>query len=188
MSFDEAWVAVCDHDPIGHQLKTVIPDRWVRFYSLPEGKRYAESADEHETVRRRADALITHTCGQNTELMLVTAIGDWGTDVPELDEDARAVHADAERWRVVEQPDPDGSVWSQHLWASWQPYQSRSLDDLVDRTADERLVEVLLVAPQAKVILHPYDGGMDVFTASALERDALRATFVDWASPLASGL
>ena len=38
---------------VGWVLRGVVPERWVRFHSLPESKRYAESEDEEAEVLRR---------------------------------------------------------------------------------------------------------------------------------------
>jgi hypothetical protein len=39
--------------PRGHLLRRALSERWVRFHSLPDSKRYAESADEYAELQRR---------------------------------------------------------------------------------------------------------------------------------------
>lgn len=42
-----------DCPPLAHELKSSYEDRWVRFHSLPESKRYAETEDEYEVLLGR---------------------------------------------------------------------------------------------------------------------------------------
>ncbi|WP_456695409.1 DUF3885 domain-containing protein [Aeromicrobium sp. P5_D10] len=35
--------------PVGHELPNNVPDRWVRFHSLPHSKRYAATPSEYAT-------------------------------------------------------------------------------------------------------------------------------------------
>ena len=39
--------------PVAHLLRDRFGDRWVRFHSLEESKRYPETEDEMATVRRK---------------------------------------------------------------------------------------------------------------------------------------
>ncbi len=53
---DEAWAAVSD----GLATKWALrgnPNRWVRFHSLPEGKRHADAEAEYVELLRRADEI-----------------------------------------------------------------------------------------------------------------------------------
>ena len=44
--------------PVGHLLRDQHRDRWVRFHSLPESKRYPDSEDEYATVLARHHAVL----------------------------------------------------------------------------------------------------------------------------------
>lgn len=45
-------------EPLGYLLPVSNHDRWVRFHSLPEFKRYAETPAEYEEVVRRHRAVL----------------------------------------------------------------------------------------------------------------------------------
>ena len=49
--------------PINHELKWIYPDRWFRIHSLPDSKRYAESADEYKIILERQNQLINDLIG-----------------------------------------------------------------------------------------------------------------------------
>jgi hypothetical protein len=36
--------------PVGHLLRDLHRDRWVRFHSLPDSKRYPDSLEEYATI------------------------------------------------------------------------------------------------------------------------------------------
>ncbi len=44
--------------PVAHTLRTRYADRWVRFHSLPDSKRYPESGDEYALVLDRYNTIL----------------------------------------------------------------------------------------------------------------------------------
>ena len=67
----EAWPGC---PPIGHLLRQRVPDRWVRFHSLPLGKRYPVSAGEYHEVLMRYNTVLAAVLEENdcTAIYLVT--------------------------------------------------------------------------------------------------------------------
>ena len=60
--------------PVAHTFRGVFADRWVRFHSLPESKRYPESEDEYAIVLHRYNTVLDELfAGQ--EVFVVTS--DW---------------------------------------------------------------------------------------------------------------
>ena len=45
------------HSPVGYKLRHGGAANWVRFHSLPNGKRYADSDDERRTILQRQNLL-----------------------------------------------------------------------------------------------------------------------------------
>ena len=67
-----------DCRPIGHELRSCLHDRWVRFHSLPGSKRYAGSKKEYAEILGRhltvlAELLARDGTGAERELLVVTA-------------------------------------------------------------------------------------------------------------------
>lgn len=52
-SLTALWRARWGGAPIGCALSARHPDRWVRFHSLPDSKRYAETEQEYEVILDR---------------------------------------------------------------------------------------------------------------------------------------
>lgn len=184
--FDKAWASVCDCPPIAHELKHQIPERWVRFYGLPEGKRYADSPDEGAERVARAESLFAEMLADGTDVFLATGYFAPLDAQPRLTDDQRLLHTSAQRWRVETLPDEED--WPLHLWISEERLEPQLLRDVISMTAEVRVIGALLFHPTLRIAMHPYDGGIDVFLPSTTARDALGAKFTDWRSPLPSGL
>jgi hypothetical protein len=168
-------------------MKAELADRWVRFHSLPNGKRYPDTTEEHEEMRRRADTLLAEACADSSEVMFVT--GRYG---PTGEEPARSaaqlqVQPDAEYWREVREAGTDDDDWPSHQWASFGDYASHRFDETVDLISAEQLDHTFVVATARSVIVHFYDGGVDVILPTADERAQWSERHQQWTSPHPSG-
>jgi hypothetical protein len=54
--------------------------------------------------------------------------------------------------------------------------------------ADNLLANIMIVASDGNWLLHPYDGGMDVWVESRERQEKLQALFPAWLSPRPDGL
>ena len=77
------------------------------------------------------------------------------------------------------------SYW--HVFASERKWQLGALDPIVRLIADDGLANVMVVSPDCRWLLHPYDGGMDVIAESAA-RDRLKMRHEEWLSARTDGL
>lgn len=172
--------------PVGYRLREAFPRRWVRFHSLPDGKRYAETDDEELEVLHRHNAVASALLGDD-EPIVVLATGYSDTEVPVAPADPPAVLAALELvhldTRAVEDP---GLYW--HFWAAPTRWRPGRFDDLLTRIARDEIQNVLLINPDRRCVYHPYDGGADVLAADMFMCDSLRRDFRPWLSKLPSGL
>lgn len=167
-------------------LGVYAPDRWVRFASLPEGRRFPETPDDYDELLYRADALVGHLCQPGDDLMLVTGLyGRRGAPHPEPSSAQQLVQPEARYWRTVDatRGTDDDALWPLHLWVGWRAYAPRALDTVVRLIADGELAAVLVVAPDRLVALHPDPAGVDMLFPTTEERDTLRRRYADWAAP-----
>ncbi len=72
---DEYWTQRFDDaPPIAHAFRDSQRDCWVRFHSLPESKRYAESESEWTTLLERHNAVVSALASDGSKLdLLMTA-------------------------------------------------------------------------------------------------------------------
>ena len=164
--------------PDGHSLRERFPERWVRFHSLPSGKRYATTTAEAVEVRRRHLDVLAELRTSGSPLVVIAqdyAPGDgfarWV---------ARALPA-AELWRAVPSTDrePESTYWiGTHF----------DLETLLEAVAGGDTGSVIIADETLEWLYHPYDGGADVITATTAERDDLATRHVEWRSSRTDGL
>lgn len=176
--------------PVAHWLRGHYPDRWIRFHSLPESKRYPDSEAEYAIVLDRHYTVLAEL-DPSPDLLVITA--DW-TDTPaptppkwpKRSEVAPA----AQHWQtLIEKPDddPDFRIYTQ-LYAETRPWRPGIIDAVLRAVADDEIYNVILSPPDLRWLYHPYDGGADVILPTRAERDALKNRHRAWLSTDPSGL
>lgn len=184
---DQWWDDAFGVPPVPYQLRDRLPERWVRFHSPPEAKRYPDSPLEMEQVLSRYHRLIDSVLHDPATITVVIGrFVDEETTVELPSEPPGLVP-----WRTVVADHgphfPDETI-RVLLAVTHMDRRAPALDELLRAVAEWREVNVMLLAPPVPTLLHPYDGGTDVITESSFERDALRAEFQSLLSPYAHGL
>lgn len=168
------------------RLRDKFNDRWVRFHSLPDSKRYADSEAEYLILLKRYNSILAALAENRESLLLLTA-GYSETSMPVREDphlaafDPRANHW----WSIA--PDDDASCY-RHLFVSEWTWEPNIFDPLLRLVADDTVSDVHLVNLSSNWVLHPYDGGTDVILASINERDRLSQKFCPWLSQHEDGL
>lgn len=173
---------VSEFAPIGHVLRTHLHDRWTRFHSLPESKRYAESDSEHEEILRRHLTVASELFAPGEPIYI------YRSHIRERRLKGRLKHMLAGnqlREKMVTLPtglsarhQEDGYYCVRALATSWAP---ACFGVLTRQVADWEESGVTFVSPRSKNIYAPYDGGMDVFLYSE-SPSILEAKFRFWMS------
>ncbi|WP_007509911.1 MULTISPECIES: DUF3885 domain-containing protein [Pseudofrankia] len=176
--------------PVAHWLRDRYPDRWVRFHSLPESKRYPTDETEYAIVLRRHYTVLS-ALAPGPDLLVVTS--EWTENVepgspvwPTRSQIApRAWH-----WRtVLEEPDeaPEWRSYTQ-LYAEVMPWRQGAIDAVLRAVANDELANVILAPIDLGWLYHPYDGGADVILPTRERRDALKVQYRAWLSRHSLGL
>jgi len=188
---DNFWAKhIGDLPPIAHSLRVAHGDRWVRFHSLPDSKRYADSDQEWSLLLERHNEVLGTLVADGTELQLLTT--RWSES-----ERPESPHAEicklqmpAEHWRTVPMHeihgDPEPHYW--HVFRSSVEWASGSLDQLIRLVADDRIRNVMILDASDSWLFHPYDGGMDVILRTSAERDEFANQYKQWRSKRSDGL
>src|SRR5690349_115608 len=164
-------------------------DRWIRFHTLPDSKRYPETEAEYRIILARHNTVLGELVTAPTVLVVTAGY----SDAPEPPESSRspetvAVHPNAAYWTsVCIDDEPDLESWM-HLYVSQTPWSVGCLDPLLLQVADDVIANVLVADSDLQWLYHPYDGGMDVMLSSTAKRDALRDRHRDWLSTHPGGL
>lgn len=172
--FVEHWHRTYGGTPlVGYVLRQQLPDRWLRIHSLPDSQRYpTDDAETAEVLRRQ------HTVFRDL-------IGDGGRCVRvQTDYGEGAVPGDV--FNTLREEDAELADDFPQRMATFT-YSEGELDDVLVAVANDEVRMVLFVGIDARSILAPYDGGMDIIVESRERRDELKRRYAEWLSRHPSG-
>jgi len=188
LAWDAAWPGC---RPVGHELKSSMGDRWVRFHSLPESKRYPQTNDEYSEMLRRHNMVLAElrqSSPDSAPLLLVTCSWSGSSDPTPRDWGIAHLIPHGTYWRSYDLATEEGfSSWI-HLYLNEVRVEPSSLDQVFRDVAQDGTSEVIVAPKDMSWLYHPYDGGADVIATSIDERDRLRAAHPSWLSNRPDGL
>jgi hypothetical protein len=184
-SIRQAWnAAFPGAPPVGFLCRSAAADRWLRTHSLPESKRYPDSAEEYAEVLRRYNATALHTLGPDAECFLfVTRFGadrQW-----KYDDIMSQTLNKIEFAHVMSHGEKDDVL---QLFVTPVIWQTGAFDVLLSAVAEDQTGPVLFFSPTRRSAFAPYDGGADLFLASAEEAQKAKTHFAAWLSLRSDGL
>lgn len=183
------WAAKLGHTPpLGSNLRAYHPDRWVRFYYLPDGERIARTRAQRAEVLSRFQAVLAELGDNNNDRLVVTTVG-WGPSTPAPRPPDLAALLPGAYWREVPADSADDLASSVYATSVAAAHSDPTMAEfLMVWVADELTAEAVIAPPSLEWLMHPYDGGMDVIARDESQRNALAQTFADWRSPRPDGL
>ena len=169
-----------DFEPLAHELKFAFQDRWVRFHSLPESKRYPENEPEYQEIFDRYNALLVEL-GQSSRTVFVV-LPEYSENEVALHpaEEFRSVFPHSEYWRTIDQLEECGVYW--HLHVAEVKIPSEKLNSVFRLVANDEVRNILVVLPKDRSVFHPYDGGVDIISPSVEAREELKNKHKAWLS------
>lgn len=184
-------------EPVGYLMRWAKAEHWLRFHSLPESKRYAETDEEKAILLGRQNQLADQVLGSGEPCWLVQtcwivpagridasghtdsfrAVRDFhlqpSFEFSEEEDDGAEPGEEAVRWRVC---------------AKLLTWKGGEFDDLLWSIANEVAAPTLWMSAATGAVFAPYDGGVDLFLPSRAEVDILRREHADWLSAHPKGL
>jgi hypothetical protein len=182
-SLTAAWQTRWGGSPVAYELRGRHADRWVRFHSLPESKRYAETEEEYETILDRHHRVLTEL-GAGDGLYMIA--GHFASAEGRVWPDPR--HPGAVPWLTIESDDHTFFAGTLRLYVSMTLHDRPSLDPLLRGAADDEIGYVIIAPSDLRWLYHPYDGGADVIAPTVHDRDVLKKRHADWLSAHPAGL
>lgn len=183
---DDYWTTCfANATPLAHLLRGQCGDRWVRFHSLPQSKRYAETEEEWATLLHRHNSVLGQLCSNGRTLQVLTSNWSATSEPDGPPEELRALSLAAEVWRSLpmhESEEDETDPWFLHVFHSPVVWQPGALDDIIRLVADDVLRNVMILDPTDTWLLHPYDGGMDVIARSQEQRARISRDLASWRS------
>jgi len=168
-----------DSLPIAHELKELFEDRWVRFHTVPGGRRTpAVEADWAEVMRRYNDVL-GELATEGEELLVIMSVVSAAPEPAEHDLDF---------WTSVPWHYADPDLLFAHLFVTTSKWRPGAVDDLFRLAAEQQIGGVIMAPADLSWLFHPYAGGADVIVRDRVTRNALGNRFDGWTSTHPSGL
>ena len=162
-------------------------DQWVRFHSLPGSKRYADTDAERSEIVRRHTTVLNELLGheETSGVIVFWAIvngeaseSQW----PVLMPNARIWHESA-LWEHDEDEDVHATFYVDTSFRT-----AEELVPVLHAVANEELWDIVIAPPSLAWRYHPYDGGADIITPSAVAREQLASRHRDWLSARPDGM
>ena len=178
-----------ESNPIGHELKSVYPNRWLRIHSLPESKRYAESDNEYQIILNRQNKMISELIGENSEILVIS--GQYEMELTDKISTALSDYGIFEKCRTIElhkiYPEEYEDDFFYDVYIKPDIWKQNSQNELLKNIADDEF-RAMFICPKRNCIVAPYDGGMDIIVDSQAKRDGLKAKYKDWFSEREDGM
>lgn len=193
--FTEFWSSTYPNTlPINYLFRHDYPNRWVRFHSLPESKRYPEDEEDWTILLHRQNTIIQALVGARAQLILVTGSynevkGSINMDIPWAETALRHLSfttLPALPLREVNSVEYGEEDFYLPIFAEVD-WQWDILNNVLRDVAQDE-IRFFLVSREQQCLIAPYDGGMDIITANTEVRDALRIQFQSWLSMREDGL
>jgi hypothetical protein len=170
--------------PVGHVLRQELSERWLRVHSLPQSKRYPDSAEELSEVLARHNAVASEILGSESACLLFAvhyeAVAAEAVDFP----NGLVLHHLPE----LSGPPPHDPEITAAIYGAEITWRSGSFDSLIGGIAEDRLQSVVFMSLQTGRVYSPYDGGMDLIVLNSSEVTAYKARWSSWLSARSDGL
>lgn len=186
---DKQWhVKYPETDPRAETLKDTFKERWVRFHSLANGKRYPETPEEQKEILSRYNAVISEL---NPNLLVVITC-EWTHSSTPAQADIEKHAKQGEKYWMSFLEDPSETnpdlITYRHLYVNTYPWATGILDDLLIAVSNDEASGVIIAPTNLDWLYHPYDGGADVILYTTSEHDQLKSRHQEWLSRDRSGL
>ncbi len=173
--------------PEAHNLKHEFKDRWVRFHSLPESKRYPENEQEYLEVLHRHNTVLHELVGKSHVFVVLPEYSE-SKEPAKPKSELTAIVPSTEPWCLPEQHEEgDDYELYWHLHVSEINFTGSELNSLFRLVAIDKAGNIMIINPSKGVVFHPYDGGADIVVASTKQRDQLKEKYHEWLSPHPEG-
>jgi len=192
--FQRLWILnYPDTVPISHFFKHNYPSRWFRIHSLPESKRYADNENEWQVLLSRQNEIITDLFGLNAPVLLVTGEYNWGdqrtthlTDEEEVFKTYNFTLLDKiDLFKLDNEQYDEVDIYRPAFAETvWKPNQH---DNLLKEIANDN-TRAFFVSFDRKVIVAPYDGGVDFILKDSETRDLYKNKYKQYLSGREDGL
>lgn len=195
-NFEVKWNMIFPHKlPIKYLFKYYFSENWLRIYSLPQAKRYAENPIELQQLLQHQNQIFSDCFDSEMIIHIVSGCYSHG-EIKSSDhsqnplsrydfEIGTPIHLhsadpfyfdDGENNDRYFTPHFVQSIWKQNLH-----------NDLLIKIADDE-TDAFFISFEKNIIIAPYDGGIDLITSDVKLINRLRQRYASYLSSREDGL
>lgn len=180
--------------PINHLFKQNLKERWLRIYSLPDAKRYANTPEEWAILLERQNTLFVDLMPCDAKICIVSGIFSNENTVFEKEVfgtlpyhktlnfkalDALDMHAVSGDWY-------DEGMKFTPCFAE-EIYAPHKFDSILKSIANDEW-RLFFLDPKTHTIIAPYDGGVDIILGEKYPLSIFTKKYENWLSKREDGL
>ncbi|RZJ87432.1 MAG: hypothetical protein EOO60_12215 [Hymenobacter sp.] len=192
------WPTVAATDrPVAYLFRQKFRERWFRIHSLPESKRYASTAAEWQLLLQRHYTLLEDLLGNEKQILLITGYYTQADDEQNIilqDFILRENAFDGLLFTALPAVDvyalsPDIYWPGTHYWPllAELTMAAPQLEPILRAIADDTS-SAFFIGQHSRILVAPYDGGVDIILPNTLIRDQYRHKYRAWLSAREDGL
>ena len=156
--------------PLMYLLREERRDQWVRFYSLPDGKRYPSDEGEEKEILKRYNSIVGFVFDDNEPVWLVANTGVHRSETRHI---LKLLAMDFKNTGIKSYTDADGDKCKFRFFYKQDHWKNGAFNDLFSLTIDEKISGILFVNQKAWMSF--YRMQLSLITSSAnLNNGALR--------------
>ena len=169
--------------PLNYLFKEVYHERWLRIHSLPESKRYPDNDLEMNIILQRQNQIISDLYNENEEIYLVM------TNIIHENEKHELINfypnLNFERSYSIELEKHFSNNFNNgeilDVYVSEKKWNLNSYDEILKDIAND-ISRVFFISLNNKIIVSPYDGGIDIIFNSETDKNIHREKYKEWIS------
>jgi hypothetical protein len=180
--------------PINHLFKHYLKERWLRIHSLPEAKRYAETAEEWAILLERQNTVFNDLMPKNEKICIVSGIYSNADKVFEKDISDTLPYHKTLNFKALDPLDMhkisgdwyDEGIKFTPCFAE-EIYEPNKFDSILKSIANDEW-RLFFIAPKSHTIIAPYDGGVDIIFSDITPLSIYSEKYKNWLSKREDGL
>jgi hypothetical protein len=163
--------------PINYLFKIFYNDRWLRIHSLPDSKRYAETAEEWQVLLQTQNSILDDLFSSNDEVILFTGVYS-NTTITFAENNFSDNHAlktfnftaldKIDLYAISKDYCEKDTFFTPYFETIF--YHSSTYNELLKSIANDE-IRAFFLNPMTKTIVAPYDGGIDIIFSDEATRN-----------------
>lgn len=167
--------------PIVYSLKYELPNKWLRFHSLPNGKRYPQNSDELKEVLFRYNCILKEIMSNVAEVFIVFAFVAAASDIRNQQDYVNKLYKFKDKFSVLYDEAP--YIISSKIIS----FKGSDFNNIFEKIANDEVDNFVIINPKNGDIFAPYDGGVDLIINNAQKLKAMRNKYSNWLSSREDG-